>query len=98
MMCLSGRKVRVSNLVDHQNTWGGVATKPLPEQARVGSGVQCLGEVCQGGKQGGIPCSQSLHGKRQTQMRFPNTVRSQKNHVGSRLDKGEICQFPQQSF
>jgi hypothetical protein len=29
MMCLSGRKLGLAHLVDHQHTWGAVATEAL---------------------------------------------------------------------
>ena len=51
MMRLPRRKLGVAHLVDHENTGGGIATKPLPHQTRIGSGVQRLGQVGEGGKQ-----------------------------------------------
>src|SRR6266446_998998 len=98
MMRLSGRKLGIAHLVDHENTRGGIATQPLANQARIGSGVQRLGQVGQGGKQSRIARSPRLDRERQAEVCFPNPWRSQEDDVGRGLDKREISQFPQQSF
>ncbi len=75
VVCLSRRKFRVSNLVNHEHTWGGVATKPLANQTGIGSGIQRLSQMREGRKQGGIPCAQGFHRECQTQVRFSPSIR-----------------------
>ncbi len=74
MMRLSGRKLGVAHLVDHENTGGGIATKPLAHQARIGSGVQRLGQVGQRGKQSRIARRQGLDRERQAEVCFTPSI------------------------
>src|SRR5258708_25710195 len=96
MMGLSWGEFGVADLINHQHTWGGVAAEALANQTRIGRRVQRLRQLGEGGEQSGIASGERFHGKRQREMRFPNARRSQKNHVGCRLDKGESSQLPKQ--
>src|SRR5712692_6778453 len=98
MMGLGWRQFGVADFIDHQHTGGGVATQPLAHQTRIRGALQGLSQVGQGRKERGIACGQGLDRERQTEVCFPHTRRSQKQHIRGCLHKGEIRQFPQQSL
>src|SRR5260370_41064048 len=45
-----------------------------------------------------MPCRQGFDREREAEVGFPDSWWPKKHHVGSRLDKRQISQFPQQPF
>src|SRR5260370_16394119 len=96
MMRLLGSQPRIADLINDENTRGGVATKPLTYQAGIGGRLKRLCELRERRKQGRMPCRQGLDRKREAEVCFPDSRGSQKNHILPRLNEREVSQFPHQ--
>src|SRR6266496_5604258 len=95
MRWLGGQPCR-ADLINDENTMGGVATKPLTYQAGRGGRLKRLCELRERRKQGRMPCSQGFDRKRDAEMRFPNSRGSQNNHIRGGLNEREVGEFAHQ--
>src|SRR6266487_6037936 len=88
----------VSYFINDKNTGSGVATESLTHQAGMRCGFKRLGQVRQSREQRGMSCCQCFDRERKAQVCFSDSWWPEKHHIGRRLDKRQICQFPQQPF
>ncbi|HLG62466.1 MAG TPA: hypothetical protein VKY19_11070 [Ktedonosporobacter sp.] len=93
-----GAQLRVPHLIDDQHTGRGIAAESLPSQTWIGCRLQGLGKLRERGKQHGVACGERFHREGDAQVRFADSRRPKKQHVGRRFHKREIRQFPQQPF
>src|SRR5260370_7945882 len=93
MMRLLGSQPRIADLINDENTRGGVATKPLTYQAGIGGRLKRLCELRERRKQGRMPCRQGLDRKREAEGCFPDSLVSQQNPILTPLNQREHSPF-----
>src|SRR6266496_5355059 len=96
MMRLLGGQPCIADLINDENTRGGVATKPLTYQAGIGGRLKRLCELGERRKQGRMPCRQGFDRKRDAEMGFPHSRGSPKNYIHGGLNEREVGEFPHQ--